>query len=49
MAWFVSPDTELPMDKLIRPAIIVALLSLAALASAQSFPLVRFGVKGGAL
>ena len=35
------------MDKLFRPALLIALLSLTALVSAQSLPLVRFGIKGG--
>ncbi len=35
------------MNKLFRISLIVALLSLTALVSAQSLPLVRFGVKGG--
>lgn len=35
------------MDKLFRTALIIALISLTALASAQSLPLIRFGVKGG--
>lgn len=35
------------MDKYFRFPLIIALLSLTALASAQSVPFVRFGVKGG--
>lgn len=35
------------MDRLFRTSLIIALLSLAAMASAQSLPFVRFGVKGG--
>jgi len=35
------------MEKLIRFSLLIALASLGAMAFAQSFPLVRFGVKGG--
>jgi hypothetical protein len=35
------------MDKLFRTALLIGLLCLTALVSAQSLPLVRFGVKGG--
>lgn len=35
------------MDKLFRISLTIGLLTLVALASAQSLPLVRFGVKGG--
>ena len=46
--WLGSqPEHYAYMDKLFRPAFIVALLSLTALASAQSVPFVRLGVKGG--
>jgi len=35
------------MEKLLRPALVIGLLSLAVLSFAQSLPLVRFGIKGG--